>query len=282
VISCREIRDQDVENVVGLLTRGFGRKRTYWSRALKRLADHPTPPGSPRYGYVLDNGVDLVGVVLLINTTIYINGENRTRCNVSSWYVEPDYRSYGSFLSIRATRLKDRTFFNVSPAPHTWTILETQGFVGFASGRMIAAPAFSRCPSGAHVEIITPCIRPGPDLDQSTINILLDHKSYGCMSLICDYGGERHPFVFGLHLRYGFVPIAHLVYCRDLNHFLRLAGPIGRFLAIRGYLFVIFDSNGPMREILGKYFGRRPRYRKGGDQARLGDVAYSEQPMFGY
>jgi hypothetical protein len=282
VVCCREIRAEDLGNIVDLLARGFDRTSDYWSRALQRLADHPTPPNLPKYGYVLDDEGDLVGVVLLIATSTHRNGGTCVRCNVSSWYVEPNYRIYGSLLSKRAIRQENTTFFNVSPAPHTWPILEKQGFQPFATGRIIAIPALGRPQAGVTIRAVGPDLSPGADLDPAEIDILMDHHSYGCISLICEADGRRHPFVFGRHLRYGFFPVAYLVYCRDIAEFFRFAGPIGRFLARRGYAFVIFDATGPMRGIVGKYFGHRPRYRKGGDLVRLGDVAYSEQVMFGY
>jgi hypothetical protein len=282
VVRCREMRADDVDKVVDLLTRGFGRKRGYWSSALERLTNHPTPPGFPKYGYVIDHDGSIAGVVLLIFTAIGVNGELKVRCNVSSWYVEPGYRNYGSILSMRAVRHQNTTFFNVSPAPHTWTILERQGFIRFAAGRTIAVPALNRSLPGVRVRAVGPSVLSGPDLDQTEIDVLRHHTGYGCLSLICELETKRHPFVFGTDLRYGFLPVAHLVYCRKLEDFLRLAGPIGWFLLQRGYPFVIFDSNGPIRGIVGRHFGDRPRYRKGGDQVRLGDVAYSEQVMFGY
>jgi len=39
------------------------------------------------------------------------------RCNVSRWYVEPEYRVYGTLLVRRALRHRDVTYINVSPAP---------------------------------------------------------------------------------------------------------------------------------------------------------------------
>jgi hypothetical protein len=183
---------------------------------------------------------------------------------------------------MRAIRHENTTFFNVSPAPHTWTILERQGFVRFAAGRTIAAPALNRSVSGVQVRAVEPLVRCGSDLDQVELDVLRHHMGYGCLSLICESNTGRHPFVFGTHLRYGFLPVAHLVYCRKVEDFIRFAGPIGRFLLRRGYAFVIFDSDGPVRGIVGRYFGDRPRYRKGGNQVRLGDVAYSEQVIFGY
>ena len=75
---------------------------------------------------------------------------------------------------------------------------------------------------------------------------------------------------------------AKLIYCRDIHEFVRFARPVGRYLIARGRPFVIINSNGPIPGLVGKYFGdKTPKYFKGPDQPRLGDLAYTEVVMFG-
>ena len=75
---------------------------------------------------------------------------------------------------------------------------------------------------------------------------------------------------------------AQLVYCRDIDDFVRFARPIGRFLALRGRPLIIIDANGPIRGLVGHYFaGRMPRYFRGPERPRLGDLAYTEAALFG-
>jgi hypothetical protein len=94
--------------------------------------------------------------------------------------------------------------------------------------------------------------------------------------------GQAHPFIFRPRFHKGIVPSLQLVYCRDIDDFVRCAGPIGRFLALRGRPFVLIDSNGPISGLVGKYFdGRMPKFFKGPDRPRLGDLAYTEAAMFG-
>jgi hypothetical protein len=73
-----------------------------------------------------------------------------------------------------------------------------------------------------------------------------------------------------------------MVYCRDVDRFVVYAGPIGRYLAARGRPLVMLDANGPIIGLVGKYFdGRMPRYFRGPNRPRLGDLAYTETAMFG-
>ena len=78
------------------------------------------------------------------------------------------------------------------------------------------------------------------------------------------------------------IPCVQMIYCRDIAEFVRFAGPIGRFLALRGWPFVILDANGPVPGLVGTFFRDRPRkYFKGPQCPRLGDLAYTECALWG-
>jgi hypothetical protein len=287
-IRCRQINETDTDRIVNLLagafrpqlTNGFrGRSRHYFVRALERLSEHPTPPGFPKYGYVLESEGTPVGVLLLIYSSIVVNGETRIRCNVAYWYVEPAFRSHAAMLVSFALKHKQVTYVNLSPAPHTVPILETQGYARYCDGRFFAVPAL--CPGSydARVQAVAPDICPDEDLQSSEIELLLAHANYGCMSLICSSANRRYPFIFKLG-RVGLIPYAYLVYCREQEDFVRFAGPLGRFLARRGFPMVVLDSNGPIRGLIGAYSGKRPKYFKGPNQPHVADLAYTERAMF--
>jgi len=90
-----------------------------------------------------------------------------------------------------------------------------------------------------------------------------------------------HPFVFRPRLVRG-VPCAQLVYCGGVEDLARFAGPIGSFLAARGRLPVIIDANGRMPGLPGIYVaGQMPKYFKGPDRPRRGDLAYTGTALFG-
>ena len=283
-IRCREIESPDIDGIVELLTRGFRvhhRSRDFWVCALRRLAEHSTPPGFPKYGYLLESENTPVGVILLIFSSMLVDGETRIRCNVSSWYVEPAFRSHAAMLVSRALKHKQVTYFNISPAPHTLPILDAQGYTRYCRGRFTAVPALSAGSHGSRIEVITRGIRPGEDLRSSEIELLLAHAHYGCASVICSSAEGRHPFVFAPRRKYGVVRFAYLIYCRDLKDFVRFAGPLGRFLAWRGFPLVLLDANGPIDGLVGRYSDKHPKYFRGLDVPRLGDLAYSERALFG-
>jgi len=284
-IHCREIGSADVDGIVNLLTTGFCNPYYtpgFWRQALKRLSEHPTPAGFPKYGYLLDCKGAPVGVILLIFSSIVVNGETRIRCSTSSLYVEPAFRGYTAMLISRALKHKHVTYFNITPAPHTLPMVEAQGYVRYCAGRFVSVPALSAWSYGSRVKAVAREICPDEDLSSSEIELLLTHANYGCISLICSSANRRHPFVFVRGRKFRWVPCAYLAYCRDLEDFVRFAGPLGRFLARRGFPLVVLDSNGPVRGLIGSYSAAFPKYFRGPDQPRLGDLAYSERVMFGF
>jgi hypothetical protein len=282
-IRCQEINVADRERVVNLLTRGFPeRSREFWDRAFDRLSRHPTPYECPKYGYLLESGGAAVGVILLIFVYTRIGNTTGIRCNVSSWYVEPAFRAYGAMLVSRALRHKDVTYFNITPAPQTLSILEALGFKRYCSGRFISIPVLSAQSLGTRVEAVTPGLCADEDLPSSEVDMLLAHAEYGCVSVTCRaVDGSRHPFVFAPRCKYGVLPFAFLIYCRALEDFVRFAGPLGRFLGRRGIPLVVLNTDGPMRGLVGTYRSKGSKHFKGPVQPLLGDVAYSELAMFG-
>jgi hypothetical protein len=63
-LRCRQIEEGDIEAVALLLAHGF---RThdlqFWLEAFAHLGRHATPPGLPKYGYLLESDGRPVGAV---------------------------------------------------------------------------------------------------------------------------------------------------------------------------------------------------------------------------
>ena len=156
-IRCRQIGAGDIPAVADLLTRGLSDPQPqFWHRALDQLTRREPPPGLPKYGYLLESGGTPVGAILLICSAMPV-GETGTpgatvapRCNLSSWYVDPEYRAYAPLLVSQALRHKEVTYLNVSAAPHTWPIIEAQGFSRYSEGIFISLPALNRTPARRH------------------------------------------------------------------------------------------------------------------------------------
>jgi hypothetical protein len=288
-IRCRRIEDADADAVVTLLTRGFAarRSRRFWERVIERLATRAAPADAPRYGYLLESDGAAVGAILQIFSTLRTGGAGgqgsaTTRCNVSSWYVDPAFRSYAPFLVSQAQKQKGVTYLNVSSIPHTRPIVEAQGYLRYSNGVFVALPCLSRAPAGIQARIVGAEAQPQAPCEEHERDLLRDHAEYGCMSLWCETPERAYPFVFRARRVKGLITCAQLVYCRDIADFVRFARPLGRYLAWRGLPLVILDANGLVRGLVGKYFDQTmPKYFKGPAPPRLGDLAYTETALFG-
>lgn len=281
-VRCRRIGEADLDPVLDLLAKSpFGRPREFWAGALERLGAHRTAPGYPKYGYLLKiNGI-VAGVLLVIASSVSIDGVPKVRCNMSSWYVWPAFRAYASLLASQAVKQKEATYIDISPLSHTLDLLQAQGYTRYCDGRFTAIPALRMGPARTRVALAASDLLPGADLPAEEIELLLRHADYQFISLVATVGGRRYPFVFEPMKRYRVVPSAYLIFSRSIEDFVRLAGPVGRFLARRGIAFVLIDANGRVPGLAGWYGAATPKYYRGPDRPRLGDVAYSERAVLG-
>jgi hypothetical protein len=282
-IRARPIAPSDHAGVAELLNQGFGLRRggAFWRHVLDRLQRRPVPAALPNYGYLLESGGRPVGVILLI-VSIPPTGVGAIRCNVSSWYVEPAFRGYASFLTARALQCKAATYLNVSPAPNTEPILEAQGWTRYSDGLFVAAPALQRRTAGVAARLVAVDHDPAAPCEDFERDLLVRHAGYGCLGFWCATAERAYPFVFRRRLARRVIPCAQLVYCREVADVARFAGLIGRHLLARGCPLVVIDANGRVPGLVGRYVGGlMPKYFKGGEAPRLGDLADTEAALFG-
>jgi hypothetical protein len=282
----REIQESDLEAIADLLTRGFvHRSRQYWMLGLRRQGARSLPLDAPRYGYLMESDGQPVGCLLLIYSTRMIDGHATTCCNVSSWYVDPEFRNYAALFASMTQKRKDVTYFNVTPALPTWPILEAQGFRIYCRGLYFSFPVLSRNGRDMRVEAVTPDTASIAGLPDGELETLKRHAEYGCLSLVCRTAGEVIPFIFfPLRKRRGIIPLPalQLGFCHEIADYVRCAGAIGRHLLRRGSPVVILNANGPISGLAGLYSEARGRkYFKGPRQPRLGDLSDTELAIYG-
>ena len=279
-ILCRAGTEADGAAIVDLLCAGFpDRPRAYWERGMARLGRQAARMQVPALGQLIEADGRLVGVLLMIHATDPAGSGGR--CNVSSWYVEPAFRGYAPLLLTRGSRDRSLTYFNISPATHTRPIIEAQGFRRYGTGRFWSAPWAGR-PGRLRVTRLAAGDAALDALSDAERTLVADHLAWGCIAVAVDRGAGPEPFVFLPRLTKGVVPSAQLVYCRDVAGFVEAAGPIGRWLLLRGYLSVAIDADGPIPGLAGRFaLDEVPKYFKGPVPPRLGDLSYSELVMFG-
>ncbi|MDH2347361.1 acyl-CoA acyltransferase [Bradyrhizobium sp. SSUT77] len=289
-IKVRLITDADIPAAIDLLTGGYGsgrvpgpvRPRSFWEDIFSCLSHRPLPAEElPRYGYVIDSDGVLVGILLLIFSTVWDNGKAKIRCNGLGLYVDPAFRLCAPQLIKKASDFKEATVLNLTPAKNTFRMIEALSYVRYCDGIFASIPLLGRARKEARVKVVDVHTKLDVRLDPHDRDLLLEHADCGCMSLWCITPQDAYPFVFRIR-QFNRVPCVHLVYCRNVDDFVRFARPIGLFLARHTWhILVLLDANGPVHGLVGKYFaGKANRYFRGSDRPRLGDLAYTEIALF--
>lgn len=289
-VRCRTIEDDDLDAVVRLLRVGFpDRSEAYWRTGLERHRSQPLPDDVPRYGYVLERDGAIVGVLLALYRTVTDEAGTHLRCNLSSWYVLPEFRALGTLLDGFAMRDRRVTYTNVSPAPQTWRMHEARGFKPVCSGQMLVMPLLAGLGRGRRVRAARPeSLRLLPEPEA---RLVADHIAYGCIGLVCSEGDKAWAVLFqrrAIKLRPGEtrwprLPCLQLVYrstALDLPAFL---GAIGRHLILRHAMpWFVLDAVGKLPGLAGHFFdGRAPKYARGPNPPATGDLTYTEVVLFG-
>ena len=282
-VHCRLIVESDLDAVCGLLCEGFpGHSRAWWRAGLDRLASRNVPRPMPRFGYCLDTGQRLAGVILLIASVRDTENGTALFCNVASWYVKPAHRGYAQLLVSMALKHKHVTYTNVSPAPHTWPIVEKQGYARYCGGLFFAAALLKR--PDPRVRIVA--FDPERHLQLSGADLLRRHREMGCSAVVAEEAGKSTGFVFRRYsIRAGRLPLPALfaIHAPDRQELVRLAGNIARYYTPRLAPFIVMDADGPVAGLPGVYTEARGRkYYKGPHRPALCDLADTEYAIFGF
>jgi hypothetical protein len=281
-LSVRDIDTSDLEAVAKFLGEGIGFRSEYFLHLFQVLEKHSTPAGYPKYGQIFESDGTIVGAIILIYSVVHSEAGPRVRCHVTGWSVKPDFRPYAALFFSRELKRKDVTYLNLSAqgTPAARRVIEAQGFTKYTSGQYVAIVAKLVGSGGAR--IVKSNESPNAPFEPFEQELLKIHASYGCICFWCETPERAYPFVFRQRLFKRVIPGVQLIYCRDMNDLRRFAGPIGRFLALRGRLLGRFDSDGPIPGMIGRFReGTECRYYKG-SRPRLGDLAYTQAAMSPY
>ena len=272
------LSDQDA--AIRLLCEGFPRRDVfYWQKAWSNLQRLEKPSGNSQFGYVIEDGRQIVGVLFVIASKQQVETSNN-RANLSSWYVKPEYRSFATLLLARACKDPAITYLNISAASHTFAICEALGFRRYTVGQSLVMPLLIKNKTGSKVKVKA-FGRRESGLEVATQKLMEDHQNYGCLCMTAANSGSEAPFIFVRRMLKGFIPVAQLIYCRSNEEFLGHCSAIGKYLAKRGLFLVLLDTSGPLPIPSLHYPGRSPKYYKGPVLPQINDLAYTEVALFG-
>jgi len=284
-ISVRDIRKDECRLIAELLANGLGYQPEIFWLMLYQIGNRPKLEKYPQYGLVLEDNGRIVGTILTIYSRITHSLPEQVRCHLTGWWVEPGYTLYAALLAKVATKYTEVTYINVSARPHTYKIIEAQGFRRYARGQFLVL-----CPlhllDQMHLfdqkndAAIFVHDGPPPQAHRPAELEMMDlHAKYGCVCLWGTVNGEAYPLIFRRRNFKGVWPGAEVIFCRDASDLRTFAGPLSRYFLKQGIAVFSIDANGAYAGLKGRYFdGVEPRFYKGTPPS-LGDLAFTLNAM---
>ena len=285
-IRCRQITKDDLGAIVSLLGEGFPRRSLRsWQAGLARMGERAVPEATPQFGYCLDVGGTLAGVILMIGSERGGEGVRAKITNVASWYVKPDYRAYAHLLAAMALKSRDTTYTNVTAAPNTWPVVEQQGYEKYCNGLFFAFAALKR--AERHVKILefSEAIEQIEVKALPNFKMMKRHLDWGCRVLLAEENGSLTGFVFRRFAMRGGalkLPAMFVIHGPDRSRLIRLSGNFARHFLAEAAPILVMDANGPVSGLRGLYTEKRGRkYVKGPMRPALCDLTDTEFAVFG-
>lgn len=276
----RQIEEDDLPQVLTFLSEHFPeRLRADWEKGLAKISALPCLPGRPRYGFVIDdNGIR--GMALAVSSRHGDEEDEQIFINHSSWCVAPSHRGRANLkFALEASRDPAATHTSLSSLPHVFKLLRRVGFEDWTAGQIVG---IGRCKAPDFLGIISVEDAALEEISPRELTVLRDHQELGCIAFCVRIKDRLAPMIFLRRKVKRMIPCAQLIYCKHLPDFLANSRAINLHLARAGYPLLIFDANGPVKEVLGRYYpGKAPKFFKGAKPRWDVDHTYSELVYLG-
>jgi hypothetical protein len=284
-IRCRQITKQDLPAAAALLLEGFPRRKLqHWQSGLERMTERAVPENAPQLGYCLDVNGTLVGIILLIASERIVDGVTANFTNVASWYVKPEYRPYAHQLAAMALKNRTTSYLNVTAAPHTWPVVENQGYRKYCNGLFFGFALLAKPVAGVKFHSFAGVVGREDIKAWPDFALLQRHAAWGCEVVVAEEAGNFSGYIFRRYaIRSGAIklPAMFVVKAPSQGELVRLAGNLGRHLLKKAAPILVMDANGPVPGLIGHYTEKRGRkFVKGPNQPALCDLADTEFAVF--
>jgi acetoacetyl-CoA synthetase len=209
--SVRPARATDIERLCVFLHRGFGKRIPV--SAWRRLFDYKWLDEKPNLGFMLVTGDEIRGFIGVVYARRLIQGKTVLVCNLSSFYVHPDYRGWSFALLARALRDETVCYTSLTPSRTVTHMCEAMGFSYIDRYKIILPPLLNATTlRGPRPQIISDPEQVRALLDGDQRQIFDDHAPYDCLQLVLQSGSERAYLVVKRRKIRRF-PVSDLLYC---------------------------------------------------------------------
>jgi hypothetical protein len=272
----REISFEALDTTLPILSRGFpGMRRGGWSAAIDRLRRFGVSGPKTRAGYVLEQKGRDVGVILTIPSS-RPDDPARPIVNLSSWYVDPEYRWRAPHMLQSVTASDTTLYTDLTATPSVRTMIERFGFRGWTEGTLVfVLPQFALgFAKGSQMMPLRDL--PSNAFSEPMHRMLEQHAALDCVVGGLWDGEALHPVVFS-RKNYRGIRAARLIFADDRATLFAHLPAISRFLLREKFLLLAVNADYRER-IAGSIFTHRsaPAFYKGAQAPAPCDLAFSE------
>jgi hypothetical protein len=211
----RPILRDDVEAVVDLL-------HTTHMQALsrehvRRIVLHDWSVERPNYGYLLATDERVVGCILAAYSERSIHGRRERFCNVGTWYVDPEFRSFSLPLSWKLSALQGYTMTALTPNPTSKAAFTRSRYRTLADECHLYVPGVAgRGRWGLRARVTGDVRAIERELDPVDRQILRDHRHWPVRHFLLTVRGEPdYAYVVTRRWKYwkrDLVPVSEILY----------------------------------------------------------------------
>ncbi len=224
---------------IDILRRGFPyRSRSFWETSINRIRRFCECKSVGQFLIVQGRPV---GIIL---TPLYerVISDDRAQpiINLSSWYIEPEFRQCALLMMKRLLSKDDAIFTNLSPTPSVMKIMNRCGFRSLNKGISLIFLPYHACIGRKGAEIVEFRDVPNNALSTHINKMLAHHAEFGAIAGAFLENNNWYPLLFSKSSRRG-APGVQLLYCEDNTAMLRNLNAICRFLLKHRQTFLIVD-----------------------------------------
>jgi len=182
----------------------------------RKLFDYRWERDENYCGLALKEGDQTVGFIGMIFSRRWINGRAEKFCNLTSWFVRPEYRARAVSLLLPLVRMRDYTITDLTPSLAVYQIQRKVGFKDLDANGRILLP-FGRRLSGPKPSAVQVTHAAGDmrqKLSADHRQILDDHLAYPCEHFLLSAGNRYCYIIYSKHKRKK-LPFVYIHYISD-------------------------------------------------------------------
>ena len=170
-------------------------------------------------GYILTDADEVVGYLGMLFNTRIIHGQEYKFCNITSWFVEREYRNQSFLLLLPLLALREYTITIFSANEATYIASKKLGFEDFETHIRLISPFVGVRGFLGNCSIVEDDRVINQSLDEECLKIYRDHLCFRCIHLLIKtkYGTF---YLITTRVTRKSIPAAQIHYISDLDVFL--------------------------------------------------------------